>query len=144
LARIDRTERNFKLAFIGAAIVESLFLVTFLYWQTSQIEFMCWLLISTVSCYTIVVLGLVALGAQRQSRHRACFESRRIITREKLSAAERTVGAALRGRPYSTFRRSNYALRTNRVEAVFCADQQTLADQSGRCLSKSSNCIHVR
>ena len=63
LARIDRTERNFKLAFIGAAVVESLFLVTFLLLADFSNRLHVLLLISTVSCYTIVVLGLVALGA---------------------------------------------------------------------------------
>lgn len=63
LARIDRSERNFKLAFIGAAIVEGLFLVTFLLLADFSNKVHMLLLISTVSCYTIVVLGLVALGA---------------------------------------------------------------------------------
>jgi len=63
LARIDRSERNFKLAFIGAAIVESLFMVTFLLLADFSNRVHVLLLISTVSCYTIVVLGLVALGA---------------------------------------------------------------------------------
>jgi hypothetical protein len=63
LARIDRTERNFKLAFIGAAIVESLFMLTFLLLADFSNRIHVLLLISTVSCYTIVVLGLVALGA---------------------------------------------------------------------------------
>ena len=63
LARIDRSERNFKLAFIGAAIVESLFLGAFLLLADFSNRVHVLLLISTVSCYTIVVLGLVALGA---------------------------------------------------------------------------------
>ena len=63
LARIDRSERNFKLAFIGAAIVESLFMATFLLLADFSNRVHVLLLISTVSCYTIVVLGLVALGA---------------------------------------------------------------------------------
>ena len=63
LARIDRSERNFKLAFIGAFIVESMFIVTFLLLADLSNRVHVLLLISTVSCYTIVVLGLVALGA---------------------------------------------------------------------------------
>jgi hypothetical protein len=63
LARIDRSERNFKLAFIGAAIVESLFMVTFLLLADFSNRVHVLLLISTVSCYTIIVLGLLALGA---------------------------------------------------------------------------------
>ena len=63
LARIDRSERNFKLAFIGAALVESVFIVVFLLLADLSNRIHVLLLISTVSCYTIVVLGLVALGA---------------------------------------------------------------------------------
>lgn len=63
LARIDRSERNFKLAFIGAVIVESLFVASFLLLADFSNRLHVLLLISTVSCYTIVVLGLVALGA---------------------------------------------------------------------------------
>ncbi|HKU76437.1 MAG TPA: hypothetical protein VJR02_21175 [Pyrinomonadaceae bacterium] len=63
LARIDRSQRNFRLAFIGAFVVESLFLGTFLLLADFSNKVHMLLLISTVSCYTIVVLGLVALGA---------------------------------------------------------------------------------
>lgn len=63
LARIDRSERNFKLAFIGAALVESIFVVSFLLLADFSNRLHVLLLISTVSCYTIVVLGLFALGA---------------------------------------------------------------------------------
>ncbi|HEU4767574.1 MAG TPA: hypothetical protein VFS77_09370 [Pyrinomonadaceae bacterium] len=63
LARVDRSERNFKLAFFGAAIVETAFVVTFLLMADLSNRLHLLLLISTVSCYSIVVLGLVALGA---------------------------------------------------------------------------------
>lgn len=63
LARIDRSERNFKLAFIGAFITETVFLGTFLLLADLSNKVHVLLLISTVSCYTIVVLGLIALGA---------------------------------------------------------------------------------
>ena len=63
LARIDRSERNFKLAFYGAMIVETAFIVSFLLLAdlSNRLHFL--LLVSTVSCYSIVVLGLFALGA---------------------------------------------------------------------------------
>lgn len=63
LARIDRSERNFKLAFFAAALVESAFVVTFLLLADLSNRMHVLLLISTVSSYSIVVLGLVALGA---------------------------------------------------------------------------------
>ena len=63
LARIDRSERNFKLAFYGAMVVESLFIVSFFLLADLSNRMHLLLLISTVSCYSIVVLGLFALGA---------------------------------------------------------------------------------
>jgi len=63
LARIDRSERNFKLAFYGALVVESVFIVSFFLLADLSNRMHLLLLISTVSCYSIVVLGLFALGA---------------------------------------------------------------------------------
>lgn len=63
IARVDRSERNFKLAFIGAGLVESAFIVSFILMADLSNRFHLLLLISTVSCYSIVVLGLFALGA---------------------------------------------------------------------------------
>ena len=63
LARIDRSERNFKRAIYGAFVVESLFIVSFLLLADLSNRLHLLLLISTVSCYSIVVLGMVALGA---------------------------------------------------------------------------------
>jgi hypothetical protein len=63
LARIDRSERNFKLAFFAAAVIESAFIVSFLVLADFSNRLHLLLLISTVSCYSIIVLGLVALGA---------------------------------------------------------------------------------
>jgi hypothetical protein len=63
LTRINRSERNFKLAFFAAVIVESAFVVSFLLLADLSNRLQLLLLISTVSCYSIVVLGLVALGS---------------------------------------------------------------------------------
>lgn len=63
LARIDRSERNFRLFFLGAFIVESLFIVGFFLLADLSNRIHLLLLISTISSYTIVVLGLCALGA---------------------------------------------------------------------------------
>ena len=63
LARVDRSERNFKLAFFGAAVVESAFILSFILMADLSNRLHLLLLISTVSCYSIVVLGLFALGA---------------------------------------------------------------------------------
>ena len=63
LTRINRSERNFKLSFLGAAAVESVFIVVFILLADLSNRMHVLLLISTVSSYTIIVLGLVALGA---------------------------------------------------------------------------------
>jgi len=63
LTRINRSERNFKLAFAAAAIVESVFIVSFLLLADLSNRLHILILIATVSCYSIIVLGLVALGA---------------------------------------------------------------------------------
>lgn len=62
LARIDRTERNFKLAFFSAALLEGAFIVSFLFLADLSDRLHLLLLIATVGCYSIIVLGLVALG----------------------------------------------------------------------------------
>jgi len=63
LARIDRSERTFKLAFFAAAVIEFAFLIGFVLLADLSNRLHLLLLISTVSCYTIVVVGLFALGA---------------------------------------------------------------------------------
>jgi hypothetical protein len=63
LARINRSERNFKLAFLAAAALEALFLVSFLLVADLSNRMHLLLLIATVGSYSIVVLGLVAMGA---------------------------------------------------------------------------------
>ena len=63
LARIDRSERNFKIAFLAAAITEGAFILSFFLLADFSNRLHVLLLISTVSCYSIIVLGLVAVGA---------------------------------------------------------------------------------
>jgi hypothetical protein len=63
LARIDRSERYFKLFFFGAFVVESIFIVMFFLLADLSNRVHVLLLISTVSSYTIIIFGLFALGA---------------------------------------------------------------------------------
>ena len=63
LARIERGERNFKLAFFGAVAFEALFLVVFLLAADFSNRTHVLLLVATVGGYTVVALGLVTLGA---------------------------------------------------------------------------------
>lgn len=63
LARINRSERNFKLAFFAAVAFEALLLVTFILLMERHNRMHLLLLIATVGSYSIMVLALVALGA---------------------------------------------------------------------------------
>lgn len=63
LDRIDRTERNFKLAFVLGFLVELGFLVSFFLMADLSNRNHLLLLLSAVAIYTIIVLGLFALGA---------------------------------------------------------------------------------
>jgi hypothetical protein len=61
--RIERSARNFKLAFLAAGVVEALFMVAFLATADFHVKLHVLLLIATIGSYTIIILGLVALGA---------------------------------------------------------------------------------
>lgn len=63
LDRVDRTERDYKLVFLAAALVESAFLVGYLLLADFSNRLHVLLLIAAVAIYTLVALGLVALGA---------------------------------------------------------------------------------
>ena len=63
LARINRSERNIKLAILAGFFVELLFVVGFLLLADLSNRIHLLLLISTISSYSIVILGLVVLGA---------------------------------------------------------------------------------
>jgi hypothetical protein len=64
LDRIDRTEKHYKAAFFGAAILELFFLAGFLMLADFKSNRMHLLLfLATIAIYSIVMLGLVALGS---------------------------------------------------------------------------------
>lgn len=63
LDRVERAERHYKLAFFAAAIVESGFLAGYLLLADFGNRLHVLLLIAAVAIYSIVALGLVALGA---------------------------------------------------------------------------------
>jgi hypothetical protein len=62
LDRIDRSERHYKLAFTGAAIVEAAFIAGFLLLADFSNRTHSLLLITTIAVYSILAFGLVALG----------------------------------------------------------------------------------
>lgn len=63
LDRFDRAERNFKLSLLCGAFVEAAFLVGFLLLADFGERLHVLLLISTVAVYSLMVVGLFALGA---------------------------------------------------------------------------------
>jgi hypothetical protein len=63
LARMDRAERNYKLAFVAAAAVEGVFLMAFLFLADFANRTHVLLLLGTVMTYSILAVGLIALGA---------------------------------------------------------------------------------
>jgi hypothetical protein len=63
LDRVDRTERDYRLVFFAAAVVESAFLAGYLLLADFSNRLHVLLLIASVAIYSIVALGLVALGA---------------------------------------------------------------------------------
>src|SRR4051812_45146481 len=62
LDRIERSERNSKVAFFGAGLVELAFLVGFFLLADLSNRTHVLLLLATVAVYTILALGLVVLG----------------------------------------------------------------------------------
>jgi Kef-type K+ transport system membrane component KefB len=63
LDQIARARRNQKLALCGAAIFEAWFLLALLLAMEFDNKLHLLIMISTVGSYTIVVLGLIVLGA---------------------------------------------------------------------------------
>ena len=63
LARIDRAEKHFRLALLGGVLLESAFLVGFVLLANLKDRTHLLILLSTVASYTILILGLCALGA---------------------------------------------------------------------------------
>ncbi len=63
LADIERSERNFKLVFFVAAAWEAIFLLAFILAADFSNRLHVLLLIATVGSYSLVVIGLIALGA---------------------------------------------------------------------------------
>jgi hypothetical protein len=67
LDRIDRSERHYKLTFFGAALIEVFFIGGFLLLADFSNRTHLLLLIATIATYTLLALGLVALGVHVKS-----------------------------------------------------------------------------
>ena len=62
LERIERNERNYKYVFVGAALIEASFFAAFLLLADFSDRVHVLLLITTITVYTILAFGLIALG----------------------------------------------------------------------------------
>jgi hypothetical protein len=63
LQQIEATERNYKLAFVGAAAVELLFFAAFMLLADFSNRIHLLMFISVIALYTIIAAGLFVLGA---------------------------------------------------------------------------------
>jgi len=63
LKKIVKNERNYKLAFLGAILLEAFFLLGYLLMADLSERIQVLLLFSTVMIYSILILGMVALGS---------------------------------------------------------------------------------
>jgi hypothetical protein len=63
LRRMDRAERMYKVAFFGAVALEGVFLVLFLFAADFSNRTHVLILLGTVMTYSVLALGLVALGS---------------------------------------------------------------------------------
>jgi hypothetical protein len=62
LDRIDRSERHYKVTFFAAALIEAFFFAGFILLADFSNRMHVLLLITTIAIYSILALGLVALG----------------------------------------------------------------------------------
>ena len=62
LKQIEKTERNYKLAFVAAALVEAVFFAAFILLADFTNRGHLLLFITGIAIYTIVAAGLLALG----------------------------------------------------------------------------------
>ncbi len=62
LGQIERNERNYKFALVCAAFVELLFIIAFVLLADFSNRVHVLLLLTTMTVYTILIFGLIALG----------------------------------------------------------------------------------
>jgi hypothetical protein len=62
LNRIERSQKHYKMAITGAALVEALFFIAFVFLMDFANRTHVLMLVATMATYTIVGVGLVALG----------------------------------------------------------------------------------
>ena len=81
LSRMERGERNVKLALLAAGVVEALLLGGFLLLADFSNRLHLLLLIATVALYSILGLGLMALGAHSNRNTRLVLKAIELLER---------------------------------------------------------------
>jgi hypothetical protein len=82
LDRIDRSRRNYRLALITAALLETLFVVGFLLLADLHNRTHLLLLISTMATYMILVAALFALGAHVSRNTQTVLKAVELLERQ--------------------------------------------------------------
>lgn len=83
LTQIERTERNYKLMFVAMAAIEMIFIAAFLVLADFSNRVHLLLLISSMSVYTIIGFGLMALGLHVNQNALRIINAIEIIENEK-------------------------------------------------------------
>jgi hypothetical protein len=81
LRRMERGERNVKLALLAAAVVEALLMAGFLLLADFSNRLHLLLLIATVALYAILGLGMIALGANSNRNTRLVLKAIELLER---------------------------------------------------------------
>jgi L-asparagine transporter-like permease len=88
LARIDKSQRNFKLFLYSALIVETLFFIVFLLKADLHNTTHLLLFLATIAIYVILGLGLFALGAHVSRNTQLVLKAIELLE-ERVEAARR-------------------------------------------------------
>lgn|SRR5690554_5110007 len=83
LDRIERSERNYKLAFFGAMAAEGLFFVAFFLLADLSNRLHVLLLLAAVAVYLILGLGLLALGAHVSRNTQLILKAIELLDKER-------------------------------------------------------------
>ena len=83
LAKVEKSERNYKLAFYGVAIVEAIFLLLMVWVTDFKDRLHLIIFISSLAIYTIIGLGLVTLGAYQNRHTQILLKAISLLEKEK-------------------------------------------------------------
>lgn len=88
LDRIEKSERNYKLAFYSALVVETLFIIGFILLADFHNRIHVLLLLAAIAVYVILGLGMFALGAHVSRNTQLVLRAIELLE-QKSSASEK-------------------------------------------------------